>query len=140
MGNAACAFKTFGDCYMCGPDAAVPSANTVMRAQCFLNNPVCNLLQPHPFPFGTNSTDDREREMIDGQRYRQRGAELARRAQQIKAPELRLIYLGLAAGYDRLARFQERVDRRAGAAPSEETASEENASDGGVSDPASRED
>jgi len=83
--------------------------------------------------------------MIDGQGYRQRGAELARRAQQIKAPELRLIYLGLAAGYDRLARFQERVDRRAGAAAREETASEENASgenagDGGVSDTASRED
>jgi len=135
MGNAACAFKPFRDCYMCGSDAAVPSAKAVMRAQCFLKRPVCNLLQPPPFPSGTNSTDDRERKMIDGQRYRQRGAELARRAQQIKAPELRLIYLGLAAGYDRLARFQERADRRPGAAPSEE-----NNADSGVSDPVSRED
>jgi len=73
--------------------------------------------------------------MIDGHGYRQRGAELARRAQQIKAPELRLIYLGLAAGYARLARFHERTDRRASASPTEE-----DASDGGVSDAASRED
>jgi len=73
--------------------------------------------------------------MIDGHGYRQRGAELARRAQQIKAPELRLIYLGLAAGYARLARFHERRDRRASAAPSEE-----DTSDSGVSDAASRED
>jgi hypothetical protein len=69
--------------------------------------------------------------MIDGHGYRQRGAEFARRAQQIKAPELRLIYLGLAAGYDRLARFHERVDRRAGAAPAEQGAPETDVSDAG---------
>ena len=73
--------------------------------------------------------------MIDGQRYRQRGAELARRAQQITAPELRLIYLGLAAGYDRLARFHERADRRASASPTEE-----NAAEGGAGERASRDD
>ena len=73
--------------------------------------------------------------MIDGHGYRQRGAELARRAQQIAAPELRLIYLGLAAGYARLARFHERVDRRASTAPTEDDASE-----ACVSDAASRED
>ena len=73
--------------------------------------------------------------MIDGHGYRQRGAELARRARQIKAPELRLIYLGLAAGYDRLARFHERADRSTGAA-----LAKDGAPDAGVSDPESRED
>ncbi len=73
--------------------------------------------------------------MIDGHGYRQRGAELARRAQQIKAPELRLIYLGLAAGYNRLARFHEHADRRARAG----TADEETP-DGSVNDSESRED
>lgn len=73
--------------------------------------------------------------MIDGHHYRQRGAELARRAQQINAPELRLIYLGLAAGYDRLARFHERAERRPRAGPGAEEPP-----DGGVSDARSRED
>jgi hypothetical protein len=74
-------------------------------------------------------------QMIDGHGYRQRGAELARRAQQIKAPELRLIYLGLAAGYDRLARFHERAERRTRAGTAEEETP-----DGSVSDEGSRED
>lgn len=73
--------------------------------------------------------------MIDDHGYRQRGAQLARRAQQIKAPELRLIYLGLAAGYDRLARFHERADRRARAGQSDEEAP-----DGSVTNEGSRED
>lgn len=73
--------------------------------------------------------------MIDGHRYRQRGAELARRAQRIEAPEVRLIYLGLAAGYDRLAQFRERVDPRTDAGRREA-----GTSDRGISDATSRED
>lgn len=49
--------------------------------------------------------------------YRQRGEQFAQRAQQIDAPELKLVYLGLAAGYDMLARFHDRTDRTAGADP-----------------------
>lgn len=55
--------------------------------------------------------------MVDTNPYRQRVAELARRAQRIRAPELRLLYLGLAARYDRLARFRERAALHAGGDP-----------------------
>jgi hypothetical protein len=67
--------------------------------------------------------------MTDGQQYRQRGNELAQRARQIAAPELRLIYLGLAAGYSMLARFHERTDWRASPGPAEPTAPKQRASD-----------
>ncbi|HEY1932156.1 MAG TPA: hypothetical protein VGG99_09110 [Acetobacteraceae bacterium] len=46
--------------------------------------------------------------MSDDQ-YRQIGEEFLRRAQQVAEPELKLIYVELAAGYDELARFHERV-------------------------------
>jgi hypothetical protein len=49
--------------------------------------------------------------MTVGHEYRQRSEQLAQRARQIEAPEVRLIDLGLATGYNKLARFHERGDR-----------------------------
>jgi hypothetical protein len=78
--------------------------------------------------------------MTDGNEYRQRGEQLVQRARQIEAPELRLIYLGLAAGYNKLARFHERRDWRARLRPGEKRPPERGVSDPerGVSDVDSR--
>ncbi len=73
--------------------------------------------------------------MTDSHEYRQRGEQLAQRARLVEAPELRLIYLGLAAGYNKLARFHERREWRARPA-----SAEKRAPDGRVSDAGSRED
>jgi hypothetical protein len=40
--------------------------------------------------------------------YRHIGEEFLRRARRIAEPDLRLIYVEVAAGYDELARFHER--------------------------------
>jgi hypothetical protein len=117
---------------MCGGAAAVLHANAMAA---LLSAPGWNLSQSPAFCRGTNNSGSRQRQMIDGHHYRQLGAELARRAQQIQAPELRLVYLGLAAGYDRLARFHERAERRTRAGTAEEETP-----DGSVSDEGSRED
>jgi hypothetical protein len=105
-----------------------------MLAQFFLKNPMGTPPQPSPL-WGADSSGNREREMTDSHEYRQRCEQLAHRARQIEAPELRLIYLGLAAGYNKLARFHERRDWRARPGPAEKRAPE-----GGVSDAESRED
>jgi hypothetical protein len=130
MGKAQCIFK--GEIY--GYGAATLPVNPVMLAQFFMKNPVGTPATAAPLS-APDSSGNRERQMTDGHEYRQRGAQLAQRARQIEAPELRLVYLGLAAGYNKLARFHERRDWRARPRPAEKPAPV-----GGVSAAESRED
>jgi hypothetical protein len=134
MGKVQCMFKSFRRGDICGYGAVTPSANLVMLAQFFLKNPGGTKIAT-PRSRERDSSGNRERQMTDGHEYRQRGNELAQRARQVEAPELRLIYLGLAAGYGMLARFHERTDWRAPPG-----AAEERAPKGAVNDAESRED